>query len=162
MNELLNKMYLALLHLHGLVCPGSTDTRDRYETLRIVKEDLDAACLEARSAIDAYKGYRGTTTPKEAIAGATEKGLWFRPKKWTGSGQALTEDPTRGLKLVVVPSLGGGMPWTPCADELTCSWEVVDPGVVLEENYRPCTSTKPRCWESCAMRCNNNPQRRGG
>lgn len=152
----INRLYRALLHLHGLVCPGNTDTRDRYETLRVVKADLDAACLEARSAMDearsAFKGGPMITTPKEAIEEAMERGgLWFRPKKWAGSGQALTEDLNRNLRLVVVPSLKGGMDWTPSADELMCSWEVVHPDVVSEENCR-IQASKSGCWESCATR----------
>lgn len=56
---------------------------------------------------------------------------WARPESWRGSGQAIAIDTTLD-SLIVVPS-GRPVFWAPLPRDLTETWEVVEPDVVLRE-----------------------------
>lgn len=66
---------------------------------------------------------------QDVISGA----MWFRPKEWKGSGQALTFDYESKRRVLIVPDKRGGAAWNPTREDLAGDWEVVSPDIVNEE-----------------------------
>lgn len=56
---------------------------------------------------------------------------WLRPRAWTGCGQAYCVE--RGATKLVPSSRGAEMGMTAIVEYLTGDWEIISPGVVLDE-----------------------------